>query len=289
MIGILFESNEWSNIAIKNHIISMGEHAKLIDMQADNVESELNGCDIVINRVFPNAIFRAHQKSLERMPVVNAFLENKGVPMINSYKAHLYETNKELTYNTLRERGFPVPKVYGVFTPAQIVETTEIEYPCVIEPNCSRRTHYTFLVNSKEELVECVKNVPDVEFIAEKHMYPEYGYITGIIVVNGSCQAVLKRSVTPNDISAFHLGVTYTRYENCSEDIRNTALKAMELLQIDIGGIEIIENKDGFHIVDVNSVPNVSENNASMFGFDLVMSIGFNAVRACKKKRGFIF
>ena len=340
-VGILFESKEWSSYALEKHINDMGVAAKLIDMQEDFDLNELLSYNLIVNRVFASAVFRGHQKTLERMPEVIGLLKENDVPMINPYEAHFYEISKRHATETLAAHGFAVPLVYGVFTPSQVRSNRqhvyantpsiqnhrlapgirscgqheytkishtqshwlsspivasgqhecsktplapsrrlssplgadnqlEFEYPCIVKPDCGGRTNYTFIVNSPEELIRCMENVPDIQFIAEEYIYPEYGFTTRIEVINRSCALILKRSVAENGLSAYHLGSTYAAYDDCSDNIKSTVVRAMDLLQIEVGSVDIIENQTGFYIIDINSVSNASEDNIEMFSFDLI-------------------
>ena len=285
-IGILIESNEWSDFALLENIIKMGVAAELIDLQEDNNEGEILSCGLIISRIFASAVFRGHQKSLHRMPGIIEMLRKNSIPMINPYDAHFYEVSKELSTNTLAIHGFAVPKVYGVFTPAQIMKSTQINYPCVVKPDCGGRTNCTFIIKDKNELAGCMKAVPDIAFIAEEYIYPEYGYLTRIEVIGRCCKLIMKRSVTESGLSAYHLGSTYGRYDDCSESIRDAAVSAMDLLQIEAGSLDIIENKSGFYIIDVNSVSNASEDCIEMFNFDLMKETASYVVRKYRQMKG---
>ena len=267
-IGILYESKEWSSYILERHINDMGVPAKLIDMQEELVPEALLSFDLIVNRVFASAVFRGHQKALRQMPDVIALLKENKIPMINPYEAHFYEISKEYSTRTLASHNFPVPKIYGVFTPAEISVSARIEYPLIVKPDCGGRTNYTFIVNNFQELSKIVKETPNIKFIAEEYIYPAYGYLTRIEVIDRTCKSILRRSVTDNGLSAYHLGSTYAAYEDCSAKIKNTAVKAMDLLQIEAGSLDIIENEKGFFIIDVNSVSNASEDNIEMFSFD---------------------
>jgi len=312
-IGILYESKEWSSYALRDNIAAMGVTARLIDMQEDIDEDELLSFDLILNRVFASSVFRDHQKSLDRMPGIIELLRSRNIPMINPYKAHFYEISKELSTSTLARHGFPVPEVYCVFTPAQIsgsaiiqgsasalaqtpgsalipgsgsalTQTSasalaQIKYPCIVKPDCGGRTNCTFIVLDVDHLAQCMKNVPDIKFIAEEYIRPGYGYLTRIEVIGGSCKLILKRSVTEGGLSAYHLGSVYEAYEDCNDEIRLAAVKAMDLLQIETGSMDIIENTGGFYIIDINSVSNASEDNIEMFDFDLMKETAAYAVK----------
>ena len=276
-IGILYESNEWSDYALRDNIVSMGIEADLIDMQEDLDEKRLLSYKMIVSRVFASSVFRGHEKALEQMPSAMELIRENRIPMLNTFEAHYYEISKELSTGTLRKNGFSVPEVYGVFTPSQLLqyagnkkESDQIKYPCLVKPDCGGRTTYTYILNNYDELCQAAETMPDLRFIAEEFIRPEYGFITRAEVIGGVCRLIVKRSISENGLSAYHLGSLYEIYRDCPEKITRTAVKAMDLLHIEMGSLDIIENSNGFFIIDVNSVSNVSEDNTEMFNFDLM-------------------
>ena len=284
-IGILYESNEWSDYALRDSITALGIEAVLIDMQEDIGEAELLSYNMIINRVFASAVFRGHGKALEQTRAAIELLRKNNIPMLNPYEAHFFEISKELAAKTLREHGFHVPKVYGVFRPAEMVKGFGVDYPCVVKPDCGGRTTYTYISGNYEELRDNVMKAPDLLFIIEEYIPPEFGFITRIEVIGGSCRLIVKRSVTENGLSAYHLGSVYSLYEDCSEEIKSAAIGAMGLLKIEAGSLDIIENSSGFFIIDVNSVSNVSEDNTEMFNFDLMKETAVYAVEKYRREK----
>jgi len=269
-IGILYESNEWSSYAFRDDIISMGVPAKLINLLTGVNEEALLSCDLIVNRVFASAAVRGHRQALDRIPDIIPLLEKNGIPMINPAGTYFYEVSKEHTVQTLAAHGFPVPAIYGSFMPAQWAEAAGIQYPCIVKPDCGGRTTYTFLVNNPGDLEESMSHVPDLRFIAQEYMVPEYGYLTRVEVIGGACRSILKRSIAENGLSAYHLGSAYTDYADCPIPVQDASVQAMDLLQVEIGSLDIIENTGGFYIIDVNSVSNATEDNIEAFHFDLI-------------------
>lgn len=285
-IGILYESQEWSSFAMFDYIRQLGVDAKLIDLEMDGNDAGILSCDMIVSRIFASSVFRNHHKSLSRMPHIIEMLKQRGIPMINPYEAHFYEISKELSTNALEKNGFTVPKVYGVYTPAQITESAVVEYPCIVKPNCGGRTNYTFIVQNEAELLDCMKTAPDIEFIAEQYIRSVHGFLTRIEVIDNTCKLILKRSVTENGLSAYHLGSTYAPYEDCRDEIKDAAIRAMELLQIEAGSMDIIEGADDFYIIDINSVSNASEDNTETFSFNLIQETAAYAVKKYCELKG---
>lgn len=269
-ILILYESEEWSTYALREDIEKLGVPAELVCTEQDISEEKLAGCPLVVNRVFASAQFRGHHRSLAQMPRILEFLKEKEIPMVNPYQAHAYEVSKALSTRVLRERGIAVPEVYGTFHKQELFRAL-LKYPCIIKPDCGGRTNATFIVRERRELENAVGEAPDIEYIAEEYVEPQYGYVTRIEVIGGECRLILRRSLAGNGLSAYRLGSTYREYPDCAAAIQETAVRAMEILEIEAGSMDIIENDTGFYIIDVNAVSNASEENTEMFRFDLML------------------
>lgn len=270
-IILLYESEEWSTYALQNRIQEQGISCQLVCMEDRIPWEKLSDCDLVVSRVFASAQFREHDKSLERMPGVIAYLREKQIPMLNPYQSHFYEVSKELSTRVLSEHGLPVPKVYGTFhkRDGKGLEA-RIEYPCIVKPNCGGRTNYTYIIHNEKELEDALLKIPDIEMLVEEYIEPVHGFLTRIEVIGGECRLILKRSVTENGLSAYHLGSKYQAYPDCSQQIRKAAISAMQILDIRFGSLDVIEGSKGFAIIDVNAVSNASEDNTEMFRFDLM-------------------
>lgn len=277
-IILLYESEEWSTYALRNRIREQGIPCQLACMEDGIPWEKFSDCDLAVSRVFASAQFRGHDRSLELMPELIAYLREKQIPMLNPYQSHFYEVSKELSTRVLNKHGLPVPKVYGTFhkregsSPEEILNTLSagIEYPCIVKPNCGGRTTHTYIIHNEKEMEAALSQIPNIEMIVEEYIEPVHGFLTRIEVIGGECRLIVKRSVTENGLSAYHLGSKYQDYPDCPQQIREAAISAMRILDIRFGSLDIIEGSSRFAIIDVNAVSNVSEDNTEMFRFDLM-------------------
>lgn len=277
-IRLLYESEEWSTYALHSRIQEQGIHCQLVYMEEEIQREQFLDCDLVVNRVFASSQFRGHQRSLRQMPELISYLKEKQIPMLNPYQAHFYEVSKELSTQVLKAHGFPTPEVYGTFYKSEGLRMENVldelpvgvKYPCVVKPNCGGRTTYTYIIHNEMEFEDALHQIPNIEMIVEEYIEPVYGFLTRIEVIGGECRLIVKRSVTEHGLSAYHLGSEYRGYSDCPWQIQEAAVKAMRILDIQFGSLDIIESKSGFSIIDVNAVSNVSEDNTEMFHFDLM-------------------
>ncbi len=281
-IAILYESDEWSSYALYENVKKLGMEVDLINANENITLEDLLIYELIVNRVFASAQFRNNHNALSQIPTIISFLKENNIPMLNGYIAHFYEVSKKLSTEVLDEHGIDVPDVYGVFT-KNTTKNVNLEYPAIIKPNCGGRTNLTYIVNNKEEFEKALEEIGDVEMIAQEYINPEYGYLTRIEVIDDECKLILKRSVCDNGLSAYKYGSTYDFYPECREEIKNVATKAMKILDIQMGSMDIIENGDRFYVIDVNSVSNTSEDCTELFKFDLMLESGKYIVKRYKE------
>lgn len=269
MIGILFESDEWSDHKLAAEVEACDIPVRPINVENPESETEALTCDLLVSRVFASAQFRGHTSSLERMPHIIEAAQKHSIPLVNPGAAHFFETDKRLATETLAAAGFVAPAVYACGKPAAL-DMTAFIYPCIIKPNCGGRTTCTTIAHNEAEARTFLQEAPAIDFIVEEYVEPKRGFLTRIEVIDGACALIVKRSIAPCGLSAYHLGSTYQHYADCSSDVKDAALGAARLLSIELGSFDIIECDRGACIIDANSVSNVSPDCTELFQLDLM-------------------
>lgn len=295
MIGVLYESGEWSDYKLAAEFAEAGCEVRMIDLALADASDERAGaalvgaaleCDLLVSRVFASAVFRRHGYAHKLMARIADAAQRRGVPMVNPPRAHFFEIDKQRAVGELAQAGIDVPRVQACGTPAELAslvgasseyaadEASELQalrYPCIIKPNCGGRTTYTAVARTDEEARAFLDGAPDFEFIVEDYLLPERGFITRIELVDGACALAVKRSVVDGGLSAYHLGSTYELYRDLPAPVRATAEAAGRALSIEFGSFDIIEAGGRAFVIDANSVSNVSPDNTATFGgFDLM-------------------
>lgn len=106
--------------------------------------------------------------------------------------------------------------------------------------------------------------------VVESYAEPAHGYLTRVEVIGGTCALIVKRGIAENGLSAYHLGSTYERYDDCPLEVRTAVGRAAALLGIELGSFDVMETASGPCIIDVNSVSNVSPDCTELFAMDLM-------------------
>lgn len=279
MIGVLYESGEWSDYKLAAELAEAGLEVKMVDLALGEARDERAAavaagealaCDVLVSRIFASAVFRGHGYVHQRMRELLVVAERKGIPLINPAPAHFYEIDKRRAVEALAQAGLDVPRIQACGTPGKL-NPAGWDFPCIIKPNCGGRTTYTCLARTAEEARTFLAEAPDLEFLVEDYIEPERGFITRIELVDGACALAVKRSVVDGGLSAYHLGSTYELYRDLPASVRATAEAAGRALSIEFGSFDIIEAGGRAFVIDANSVSNVSPDNTATFGgFDLM-------------------
>lgn len=271
MIGVLYESDEWSDHKLAAELTACGVDTRLLNMEDPATEAEALTCKMLVSRVFASGQFRGHTASLARMPHLIAEAERCGIPLVNPGRAHFFEVDKRLATETLAEAGLITPVVHACDQPDRLDPAT-FSYPCVIKPNCGGRTTCTTIAHSEAEACAFLAEAPTITFIVEDYVKPARGFLTRIEVVDSTCALVVKRSIAANGLSAYRFGSTYERYPDCDRTIREAVERAAAVLSIELGSFDVIESDRGACLIDANSVSNVSPDCTDLFQFDLMQA-----------------
>ena len=274
-IGILYDSIEWSNQHIADLVARAGIEADLINLDREPVDFDRIGKHaLLVNRLFPSAHFRDHERAFALAPNVLRVAHGMGLAMVNSYDAFAYDWSKMCTGLALERHGIAAPSLSAYFAQLQMSDRERIVYPAVMKPECGGRSLHTYILEGPSDLERALKDAPAVPFLIQAYVEPAKGYTTRIEIVGGKVVSVMKRFVGDNAISSYHAGSVFEAYPDCPEVVTCTALRTLQLLHMDMGSLDIIEtDNNAFFIIDVNGTTNFSEDNIAMFGYDPIRPI----------------
>lgn len=153
MIGILYESDEWSDWKLGRELeAALAEdapaeavpaeansqtvaresgavddswrHVRMINMEDAGAVQQALACDMLVSRVFASAAFRGHEQAHRAMEEIIAQADAAGIPLINPGRAHHFEIDKRLATETLRAAGIAAPAIIAWGTPAELAKTS---------------------------------------------------------------------------------------------------------------------------------------------------------------------
>lgn len=125
MIGILYESDEWSDWKLGRELeAALAETSpakvRMINMEEADAVEQAMACDLLVSRVFASAAFRGHAQAHRAMEELIGLADGEGIPLINPGRAHHFEIDKRLATETLSAAGITVPAIIAWGTPAEL-------------------------------------------------------------------------------------------------------------------------------------------------------------------------
>ena len=256
-LAILYESEEWSNLYLRDYIMNKGFEVLFVDFEkAEFNAAFFDRVTLLVNRIFPSSYFRGHLKTYYKGVDFLRELNEKGIPMINSFEALTYDFDKELVCKTLRANNINTPEIYCT---SKDFSPDKIKYPCIVKPNVGGRSSCTAKVENAVELLEFLKTLPSIEFIFQEYIKSIDNYTLRIEVINKEVFSAVKRSIDEKGISSYHRGAVYEKGFQLDKNIEDLVIKTLDILNIKMGGIDVIVSDKGPSIIDVNATSNYSK------------------------------
>lgn len=275
MIGVLYESNEWSDFKLARELEACGHSVYLIDMANnspeanESPESKALSCTLLVSRVFASAQFRNHSDALIKTTALLKQAEQQGITLVNPARAHSFEIDKRRATEQLAAAGLAVPQIYACDVP-QAIDVTLLSYPCVIKPNCGGRSSFSAIAHNAGEAHRFLQGVPHIDFLVEEFIASDYDYLLRAEVVGTKQTYLYRRSIGEDGLSSYHCGSSYVRESSPSQELLEAVRKAAEVLSFELGSFDIIAREGIYHFIDANAVTNVSEDCNELLGIDLM-------------------
>ena len=208
--------------------------------------------DFVIPRVGSSTTY--YQKAVFR------HLERMGVLFINSSDAIDNVKDKLYTMQILAQNNIPHPKTMLVKNPidSDYVERN-IGFPIVVKSLSGTHGKGVYLADNKtnfEQLVEMMEQFNDrFNIILQEFVSDSFGRDLRIIVVGGKVIGAMKRESSDGDFRANITRGGGAKPVELDEQMEYLALESTKLLGLDIGGVDLLYDSDGYKICEVNSSP----------------------------------
>lgn len=198
-------------------------------------------------------------------PSINASIIKQfqlaGFYVMNGYVGVFRAKNKIRTLQMLDHFGVPVPKTLVVRDPQLLEEASEeFKFPVIIKVIYGTHGRGVFIAESKRSLK------PIVEYLIAKEKGPvslqEYiseakGCDIRAFVLGKKVVAAMQRSAKSGEFRAnFHKGGTVGCVELSKEE-KAIAIKAAQVMGLDISGVDILRTNKGPKVIEVNSNPGI--------------------------------
>jgi len=240
---------------------------EIIVLQPEQIEIILNRDDrksIFVNDVqtpLPNFIIpRMGAGTTYFALALIRHLEKLGVYSFNSANSIDIVKDKLYQFQVLAESGMPIPKTMLAKFPLDLdVVGKHIGYPVVVKTLSGSQGSGVFLCETQQsldELLQMVENTnPNVNLIFQEFIKSSYGRDLRVVTVGGRVVGAMLRTANDGNFKAnYSRGGTTTKFEITTE-IEWFVLEIARKLDLDIAGVDLLFDENGFKICEVNSSP----------------------------------
>jgi len=187
-------------------------------------------------------------------------LERRGVRMINGSQTIELVADKLHTLQNLAQAGLPIPRtILGNFPIDSGLVGAHLGFPLIVKTlkgtrgagvlKCEDRTQF-------EDLAGLLASAgTDTEFILQHYIRASHGRDVRVLVVGGrAVTAMERRSLTGGFKSNVSLGGIGAAF-NPPPEMADLAVRTAEALGLEIAGIDILFDEEGYRICEANSAP----------------------------------
>jgi ribosomal protein S6--L-glutamate ligase len=181
-----------------------------------------------------------------------------GIYTTTSSEALLRARNKWTCSQYLAGHNMPVPKSCLHFNSEFNLEILrKFTFPIVIKLLKSTQGMGVVKVADKAQALSVLEAFQrlDEQVILQEFISEAKGSDIRVLIVNGKIEGCMRRQAKPGEFrSNLHQGATAKPVKITSEEER-IALKATELLRLDVAGVDILRSKKGPLILEINASP----------------------------------
>lgn len=186
--------------------------------------------------------------------------ERRGVRLINGPDAIERVADKLHTLQRLSRAGLPIPRTILDTFPVDVdLVERELGFPVIVKTLKGTRGAGVLKCEDREQFEDLAGLLESAEaktdFILQHYVRASHGRDVRVLVVGGRVvTAMERRSLTgqfKSNVSLGGVGVAY----NPPPEMAELAVKAADVLHLDVAGIDILFDEEGFRICEANSSP----------------------------------
>ncbi len=188
-------------------------------------------------------------------------LENIGVFCINRASVVNITNDKLRTIQILTSSGISVPKTLLVRFPFDYsLVKREFNYPIILKVLRGTGGTGVTLIHDENELknILTIANAGGIkdELLIQEYIEESKGKDIRVVIIGGKALVCITRQAqNKNEFrSNVHLGAT-TLSHKLTDEIKSISDRTAEALGLFVGGIDLLESKDGYVVCEVNSIP----------------------------------
>lgn len=186
--------------------------------------------------------------------------ERQGVVLVNGPAAVEAVADKLHTLQILASSGIPIPKtILGKFPVDVDLVEREVGFPVVVKTLKGTRGNGVLLCTSREQFHDLANLLdgasPGADFIFQEYIEASHGRDVRILVVDGKAVAAMERRAPDGGFkSNISLGGHASSFDPPAA-MADLAVEVARTLGLDVAGIDILFDKDGYRVCEANSSP----------------------------------
>lgn len=194
---------------------------------------------------------------------VMRFYERMGVPFLNTPRVVETVADKLHTLQVLAAQGLPVPRtMLGKFPPDLDMVEQNLGFPIVVKTLKGTRGGGVFLSQSRDEFKDLMDLIAEAgataHVIFQKYVMSSHGRDLRVFVVDGKVLAVMERQSTSGSFKSNISRGGSGKPHPITPEIKKLALQVSEQLRLDVAGIDLLFDDNGFTVCEANSGPGFS-------------------------------
>ncbi|HEY5548254.1 MAG TPA: RimK family alpha-L-glutamate ligase [Coriobacteriia bacterium] len=179
--------------------------------------------------------------------------------IINSSEAIMTARDKLLAHQKLASAGIPCPRTVLARQPSDVAKIVRIVGgpPVILKLLSGTHGKGVMLGRDMDEIQAALETVWALNqtLLIQEYIDKAPGTDIRVLVVGGRVLGAMKRTAKLGQFRAnVHQGATVERFP-MTEELEWLALRAAEVIGLDIAGVDLIESDDGFAVIEVNSAP----------------------------------
>jgi len=187
-------------------------------------------------------------------------IEKFGIPVINDSDSISKVSDKLLTSQLLVRENLPIPKTILVNgdVDVELVEK-EIGFPCVVKATSGSKGKTVHLCETKKDFTSLMALLSSIALkkvlIIQEFVDAAIGTDLRVWVIGGKTVVAMKRTAGNGDFRAnISQGGSAETFE-ITEEIDYLARETARVLGLQIAGVDLLFDKDGYKICEANSSP----------------------------------
>ena len=187
-------------------------------------------------------------------------LQRKGVELVNDPEAIEATADKLRSLQILAAAGIPIPRTILAKFPVDVdLVERELGFPVVVKTLKGTRGSGVLLCNDRAQFGDLASLLsgakPGEDFIFQRYVRASHGRDVRLLVVGGKVVAAMERRSSDGGFkSNISLGGTAAAFDPPRE-MKRLAERAAKVLNLDIAGIDILFDEEGYRVCEANSAP----------------------------------